>query len=159
MKQVVIVASYLLAVCPTAWAENKIATKWHCPDVSASHELQVGDVPGHSYAILQGTCSAVASDGTIREKDVSYTEFVEGWKESNKFFGRWNVVAENGDKVLYTYEGAEAAGSKEPTVDKWKIIGGTGQYKAIKGAGTCTGRVHDDGSSDWECVGEYSLGK
>ena len=152
-----LITGALALLMSAAIAQEKINTKWHCPNVSASHELQVGDVPEHSYVILQGTCSAVSSTGGIHEKDVSYTEFVESWKESNKFFGRWNVTTDGGDKIFYTYGGAETSGSKELTVDKWKISGGTGKYKAIKGSGTCTGRVHDDGSSDWECAGQYSL--
>jgi hypothetical protein len=152
-------AGCALLFVSAAVAQGKVDTKRHCPNVSAHHELQVGDVAGHSYAILQGTCSAVSGDGSIGEENVSYTEFVESWKESNKFVGRWNVVTENGDKVFYAYEGAETSERKQPTVDKWKILNGTGKYKGIRGSGTCTGSVHDDGSSDWECVGEYSLSK
>ena len=142
-----------------ATAQTKIDTKWHCPNVSANHELQVGDVPGHSYAILQGTCSATSSNDDLHEKTTSYTEFVESWKDSNKFFGRWNVTLQDGDQVFYSYEGAESIPSDKPTTDHWKILSGTGKHKNIKGSGTCTGQVHDDGSSDWECVGEYSVRK
>lgn len=138
-----------------AFGQQKIDTKWHCPNVSASHELQVGDAPDHSYAILQGTCSAVSNSG-LQEKTAAYTEFVESWKESNKFFGRWNVTLQNGDKIFYSYEGTEQTGTSKPITDRWEISGGTGKYKNLKGSGTCTGQVHDDGSSDWECVGGYS---
>ena len=139
----------------SASGQRKIDTKWHCPNVSANHELQVGDAPGHSYAILQGTCSAVANSG-LQEKSAAYTEFVESWQESNRFFGRWNVTLQGGDNIFYSYEGAEQTGSNKPVTDHWKISGGTGKYKSAKGSGTCTGQVHNDGSSDWECVGEYS---
>jgi hypothetical protein len=139
----------------TASGQRKIDTKWHCPNVSADHELQVGDVPGHSYAILQGTCSAVSNSG-LTEKTAAYTEFVESWQESNKFFGRWDVTLQDGDQVFYSYEGNESTPSKKPVTDHWKILSGTGKYKNIRGTGNCTGLVHDDGSSDWECIGEYS---
>jgi hypothetical protein len=139
-------------------AQQKIDTKWHCPNVSANHELQVGDVPDHTYAILQGTCSAVSNSG-IPEKTAAYTEFVESWKESNKFFGRWDVTLQDGDKIFYSYQGAEHTGSNKPTTDHWTISGGSGKYKNAKGSGTCTGQVHEDGSSDWECVGNYSVGE
>jgi hypothetical protein len=146
--------AYSLLLVSTAAAQGKIDTKWHCPNVSANHELQVGDVPDHSYAILQGTCSAVSNSG-LPEKSAEYTEFVESWKESNKFFGRWNVTLQDGEKIFYSYEGAESTDSKKPVVDHWKILSGTGKFKSIKGSGTCTGVLHEDGSSDWGCVGEY----
>ena len=150
--------AYPFLLLSIATAQNRIDTKWHCPNVSASHELQVGDVPDHSYLILQGGCSAVSNSG-LAEKNAAYTEFVESWKESNKFFGRWNVTLEDGDKLFYSYEGSEVTESKKPVTDTWKILGGTGKYKNAKGTGTCTGQVHEDGSSDWECVGEYASGE
>lgn len=155
------VAIGVLTACSFAFGsmasgQQKIDTKWHCPNVSANHELPVGDVPDHSYAILQGTCSAVSNSG-LPEKSAAYTEFVESWKESNKFFGRWNVTLQDGDKIFYSYEGAEQTGSSMPVTDRWRISGGTGKYKQATGSGTCTGQVQDDGSSDWECVGEYVL--
>lgn len=152
LKLVLLACILLLSA---ANAQTKIDTKWHCPNVSANHELPVGDVPDHSYAILQGTCSAVSNSG-LPEKSAAYTEFVESWKASNKFFGRWNVTLQDGDQIFYSYEGAEQTGSKMPVTDHWKISGGTGKYGKVKGSGTCTGQVHDDGSSDWECVGVYS---
>ena len=153
-----LIACSLATFVSPATAQDKIDTQWHCPNVSANHELPVGDVPDHDYVILQGTCSASSSRG-LAEKTTAYTEFVESWKESNKFFGRWNVTLQDGERIFYSYEGAETTASKKPVTDHWKILSGTGKYKRINGSGTCTGRVLDDGSSDWECVGKYSLAK
>ena len=158
MRTPLTIACSVLVLASVATPQAKVDTKWHCPNVSANYELQVGDVPDHSYAILQGTCSAVSASG-LPEKSAAYTEFVESWKASNKFFGSWNVTLRDGDKIFYSYQGAEQTGSKMPVTDHWKISGGTGKYKKVNGSGTCTGRVHDDGSSDWECVGEYSSAK
>ena len=66
-------------------AQNKVDTKWHCPKPSAQQKFDVGDVPGHSYMILQGTCNATASDSGFAEKTDDYTEFQEIWKASLNF--------------------------------------------------------------------------
>jgi hypothetical protein len=140
-------------------AQGKVDTKWHCPKESVSHKLDVGDVPGHSYMILQGTCNATASDSGFPEKTGFDTEFQEIWKSSINFHGRANMTMDNGDKVYYTYEGSASTDITKPAPIKWKILSGTGKYKGIKGSGTCSGKFNADGSFDNACTGTYSLGK
>lgn len=139
-------------------AQGKVAALWHCPAESVSHKLEVGDVPNHSYVISQGTCSISSKDADLPEKSAAFTEFDETWKDSYKFHGRANVTLENGDKVFYSYEGSANDASKPPA-ENWKLTGGTGKYKAIKGSGSCAGKTNSDGTSDWNCTGTYSLGK
>jgi hypothetical protein len=140
-------------------AQGKVDTKWHCPKESVSHKLDVGDVPGHSYMILQGTCNATASDSGFPEKTGFDTEFQEIWKSSINFHGRANMTMDNGDKVYYTYEGSASTDITKTAPIKWKILSGTGKYKGIKGSGTCSGKFNADGSFDNACTGTYSLGK
>jgi hypothetical protein len=140
-------------------AQNKVDTKWHCPKPSAQQKFDVGDVPGHSYMILQGTCNATASDSGFAEKTDDYTEFQEIWKASLNFHGRANMTMDNGDKVYYTYGGSASTDFTKPVPIKWKILNGTGKYKGIKGSGTCSGKFNADGSFDNACTGTYSLGK
>jgi hypothetical protein len=140
-------------------AQGKVDTKWHCPKETVSHKLDVGDVPGHSYVILQGTCDATASDSGFAEKTVGYTEFQEIWKASINFHGRQNTTMDNGDKVYYTYEGSASTAVTKPFSLKWKLLSGTGKYKGIKGSGTCSGKFNADGSYDVGCTGTYSVGK
>ena len=135
-----------------------MASQWHCPAQTVNHSLDVGDVPDHSYVISQGTCSLSSKEGSLPEKTATFTEFDETWKESYKFHGRANVTLENGDKVFYSYEGIANDASKPPA-ENWKIAGGTGKYKDIKGSGSCAGKNNSDGSSDWSCTGTYSLPK
>ena len=109
--------------------------------------------------ILEGTCTATSSSNGYPEKSAAYTEFKEMWKASFSLHGRFNVTMDNGDKVYYTYEGSGSTDITKPASNKWKIQSGTGKYKGIKGSGTCSGTLHEDGSSDWECTGTYSMGK
>jgi hypothetical protein len=139
-------------------AAGKIDAQWHCPADPTSHKLDVGDEPEHSYSISQGSCSISSKAGALPEKSATTTEFDEAWKNSYKFQGRANVTLENGDKVFYAYEGFAKDASKPP-VESWKIAGGTGKYKEIKGSGSCAGQTNPDNTSDWHCTGTYSLGK
>jgi hypothetical protein len=140
-------------------AQNKVDTKWHCPKDWVEHKFDVGDVPGHSYLIAQGTCNATASDSGFAEKAGGWTEFQEIWKASITYHGRENMAMDNGDKVYETYEGSVSTDLTKPFSNKWKILSGTGKYKGIKGSGTCSGKFNADGSIDLECTGTYSLGK
>ena len=159
MRKLLFFAFSLLVFGSAAMAQSKVDTKWHCPKQSADHKFDVGDVPDHSYMILQGACNATSSDSGFAEKTGGFTEFREIWKASFIWHGRFNVTVDNGDMVYYTYEGSGSTDIKKPVSEKWKIHSGTGKYKGIKGSGTCSGTLHDDGSSDWACTGTYSMGK
>jgi hypothetical protein len=159
MRKLLFIACSLLVFGSVTMAQGKVDTKWHCPKESVSHTLDVGDVPGHSYSILQGTCNATASDSGYPEKTGVYTEFREIWKASFNYHGRESVTMDNGDKVYYTYEGSASTDITKPFSNKWKIQSGTGKYKGIKGSGTCSGKINADGSYDFGCTGTYTMGK
>jgi len=159
VRKLLFVACSLLVFGSATMAQGKVDTKWHCPKETVSHKLDVGDVPGHSYMILQGTCTATASDSGFPEKTGFDTEFQEIWKSSINFHGRANMTMDNGDKVYYTYEGSASTDITKPAPIKWKILSGTGKYKGIKGSGTCSGKFNADGSFDNACTGTYSIGK
>ena len=159
MRKLQLVAVTLLVGGSVAIAQNKVDTKWHCPKPEGGTKLDVGDVPDHSYWIMQGTCNATSSGSGFKEKSADYTEFQEVWKGSYTNHGRFNVAMDNGDKVYYTYEGSASTDITKPAPNKWKILSGTGKYKGIKGSGTCSGKRSADGNSDWACTGTYSTGK
>ena len=159
VRKLLFVACSLLVFGSLTMAQGKVDTKFHCPKESVSHKLDVGDVPGHSYMILQGTCNVTSSDRSFPEKTGVYTEFLEAWKTSFNFHGRWNITMDNGDKVYYTYEGSAPTDMTKPLSWKWKILSGTGKYKGIKGSGTISGKYNADGSFDGECTGTYSISK
>jgi len=156
MRKLWLVALALLVFGSLTLAE-KIETKWHCPKPSAGQKMDIGDEPVHSYWIGQGSCTATASAGAIKDKTGQFTEFHENWKTSFTFHGRFNATADNGDKVFYSYEGTNSTDSSKPAANKWKIVGGTGKYKTAKGSGGCSGKAADDGAFDWECTGTVSM--
>jgi hypothetical protein len=159
MRKLLLAALTLLVSVSVAMAQSKVDTKWHCPKATTEHKLDVGDVPDHSYWIGQGSCDAASSGGDLKEKTGTFTEFHDAWKASFNFHGYFIATADDGDKVNYTYEGSASADTTKPVSNKWKIVGGTGKHKGIKGSGTCSGKASADGSYyDWECTGTYSMG-
>ena len=156
MRKVFSGAICLLLFASLAMAQSKLETKWHCGKPTAEQKLPVGDTADHAYVITQGTCTATSSKSG--EKMGAYTEFQEARKGAFANHGRFNVTMDNGDKTYYTYEGTGYPGKKAAS-NKWKILSGTGKHKGIKGSGTCSGTLLDDGSSDWACTGTFSMGK
>jgi len=148
--------AFCLLVLGTAVMAEKIDTKWHCSKPSENPVLKVGDAPDHTYSLAQGSCDAKSS--AVGEKSGAWTEFQETWKASYTLHGRFNVTMENGDMVYYTFERSGAPNEKK-LLHKWKVVSGTGKHKGIKGSGTCSGTLNDDGSSDWECTGMTAMGK
>jgi len=159
MRKLLLVVLALLVSGSIAMAQSKVDTKWHCSKAATEQKLDVGDVPDHIFWIGQGTCEATASTGDLKEKSGQYTEFHDAWKARFTFHGYYNATTESGDKALYTYEGSASTDIAKPAANKWKIVGGTGKNKGIKGSGSCAGKVNADGSADWECTGTYSMGK
>lgn len=157
MRKPVLFALTLLVFGSVAIAQ-KIDTKWHCPKATTEYKLDVGDTPDHIYWIGQGACTATSSDGDLKEKSGQFTEFHEGWKASFNFHGRYNATTDDGDKVFYTYEGSATTDPAKPAGNKWKVVGGTGKLKGVKGSGSCSGKGNADGSYDWHCTGTYSTG-
>ena len=156
MRKMLVVAACLLVFASAALAQEKLVSKWHCPKPAAAQKYDVGDEPDHAYAIMQGTCNATSS--SAGEKTGAYTEFQETWKASYTNHGRFNVTLDNGDKMYYTYKGSGDPGKKTAS-NKWEIVKGTGKHKGAKGSGTCSGKLLDDGGSDWSCTGTVTAGK
>jgi hypothetical protein len=158
MRKLLLVAFSLLVSVSVAMAQSKVDTKWHCSKATTEYKLDVGDVPDHLYWIGQGTCDATSSSGDVKDKAGTFTEFHDAWKASFKFHGYFIATTDSGDKVHYMYEGSTPTDTTKPMSNKWKIVGGTGKHKGIKGSGTCSGKASADGSSfDWECTGTYSI--
>jgi hypothetical protein len=158
MRKLLLVGLCSLVSVSAALAQTKVDTKWHCSKPATEQKLDVGDVADHIFWIGQGTCEATSSSGGIKEKSGQFTEFHDGWKTSFNFHGYYNASTDNGDKVYYTYEGTGSMDATKPVTNKWKIVGGTGKNKGIKGSGGCAGKLNADGSNDLECTGTVSMG-
>jgi hypothetical protein len=158
MRKLLLVVLSLAVFGSITMAQSKIDTKWHCPKATTEHKLDVPDGPDHYYSIGQGACEPTASEDSFKEKSGAWTQFRDVWKASFNFHGYFSVDMDNGDKVHYTYEGSSSTDTAKPISNKWKIVGGTGKYKGIKGSGTCSGKVTADQSNDLRCTGTYSMG-
>ena len=154
MRKLIFVAFCVVVLTSLAVAQNNLDTKWHCSKASAEQSYQAADSV-HSYGAAQGNCSATSSK--TGEKSGTYTENNETTKTSLKNHGTYVVTMDDGDKVYYSYSGMGNP-AKKAANNKWTIAGGTGKYKAAKGAGTCAGTLNDDGSSDWSCTGTFTAG-
>lgn len=154
MQKLIVVAFCVVVLTSVAMAQNNLDTKWHCSKASAEQSYQAADSV-HNYGAAQGDCSATSSK--TGEKSGTYTENNETTKTSLANRGTFVVTMDDGDKVYYSYSGMGNP-PKKTASNKWKIVGGTGKYKAAKGAGTCAGTLNDDNSSDWSCTGTFMAG-
>jgi hypothetical protein len=158
MRKLLFVVGPVLLLGSAAMAQGKIDTKWHCSKASAQQKMDVGDMPGHFYAVAQGTCDATSSDPGFAEKTGAWTEYEDNTKASMTSHGQLMVTMDDGDKVHYSYTVTAPADTTKPMSIKWSIVSGTGKQKGIKGSGTCSGTANADGSSDWTCTGTYAAG-
>ena len=156
MRRIVLVVCFVLGFAAVMAAQSKIESKWHCPKATDTQKYDVGDMADHAYAIAKGMCTASTPDANLAEKTGAFTEFQETKKTSLNSHGRFIATASNGDKMFYSYSVA-MTDPKKPVSNKWTIDNGTGKYKGMKGSGTCTGKMNEDGSIDWDCTGTYTM--
>ena len=138
----------LCAVC--LWscaglAQVKSTVQWKCDKPSIQHSIDVGDKPGHAYAVDQINCRPVTGDiNGAKRKSGMGTEFIEI----------------NGDKNLYTYQMTGTLKNGVMTgSDKWSMREGAGKLKGAKASGNCKGASNPDQTATWDCSGEYSMAK
>jgi len=138
----------LCAVCLLSCAglaQVKSTVQWKCDKPSIQHSIDVGDKPGHAYAVDQINCTPVTGDiNGAKRKSGMGTEFIEI----------------NGDKNLYTYQMTGTLKNGVMTgSDKWSMREGAGKLKGAKASGTCKGASNPDQTATWDCSGEYSMAK
>jgi hypothetical protein len=145
-----------------ALAQVKSDTQWKCGKATIAHSINVGDKPGHAYAVDQINCTAAKGEvGGVKQKSGVGTEFIE--VNGDKFTGHGEFVETlaNGDKNFYTYQmtGTMKNGALQAASDKWTLREGTGKLKGAKASGTCKGAGNADQSATWDCTGEYTMAK
>ncbi len=162
MKRAVLVFLVVLALAVSAAAQNKFSGTTQCPKVEKEYKIEVGDRPGHIFAIVQGKCpwSKVEIAG-IQLKDEFWTGFEE--VSGNTGRGRFSAlhVMANGDKIYGRgeYTTVWKDGVPQTSEGKWTFTGGTGKFKGLKAKGTHKAKYAADGSFTLECEGEYELPK
>lgn len=151
-----------LALCVNVSAAQKISSQWKCDAKPAvEHSIAVPDKESHAYHIGQGKCSPEkGAMGGVNEQEGAWTEFDDIAGSAIKNHGVFVVTLASGDKVFYDYQGTQTSkdGKMEAGANTWRLGGGTGKFKGVKGAGGCKGKGNPDGSSTWNCTGTYSVG-
>ncbi|MBZ5510592.1 MAG: hypothetical protein LAN70_05410 [Acidobacteriia bacterium] len=156
-----ILCSVCLLSCG-ALAQVKMDNQWKCGKATIQHSIDVGDKPGHAYAVDQINCTAPKGeiDGVKRKSGMG-TEFIEVTGDKFTGHGEFVETMANGDKNFYTYQmmGTMKNGVLQAGSDKWTLREGGGKLKGAKASGTCKGAGNADQSATWDCTGEYTMAK
>lgn len=146
-----------------AAAQNKLTGTVKCGKPDQFQKIDVGDKPGHAFAISQGKCTWTkpADIGGAKTKDDVGTSSMEITDSGAEVDGYVVGTLTSGDKMFVRTDGKDVYknGKPESTEGKWKFVGGTGKAEGIKGGGTYTGKPDADGNFVIEVTGEYSLPK
>lgn len=142
-------------------AQVKSTVQWKCDKPSDQHRIDVGDMPGHAYAVDQVNCTPVSGDiDGAKRKSGTGTEFLEF--RGNRFTGHGEFIEtmENGDRNFYTYQmrGTSVNGVVKGS-DTWSMREGAGKLKGAKATGSCKGGANPDGTATWDCAGDYTMAK
>lgn len=159
MKVLLIV--FVLSVFATA--QTKIDGQVKCGKPDQFQKIDVGDKPGHAFAISQGKCtwSKPVDIGGAKTKDDVGTSSMDITDSGAEVDGYVVGTLTSGDKIFVQTDGKDVYknGKPESTAGKRKFTGGTGKVEGIKGGGTYTGRPDADGNFVIEVTGQYSLPK
>lgn len=162
MRKLVLIGGLVCLCATVALAQGKIASEWKCAKPAMMHALEVGDQPGHAYAIDQVKCTAVKGEmAGAKEKEGTGTEFADVNGDKSSGHGLFVETLASGDKAHITYQFTATTknGQFQSGSNKWQISGGTGKLKGAKGSGSCTAKGNPDGSSNFTCNGTYTLSK
>lgn len=145
-----------------ALAQGKVDSQWNCGKPTAVQSMDVGDQPGHAYAIAQFNCTATKGEiAGQKEKEGTGTEFDEVKGTAVRLHGVFVETVANGDKLYINYQGTATMdkGQLQSANNTWSIADGTGKFKGAKGKGNCKAKGNPDGSSTFDCAGSYTLAK
>src|SRR5260370_13335090 len=142
-----------------ALAQGKSNAQWKCDKPAVQHSIDVGDQPGHAYAIEQINCTAIKGEiAGVKMKSGTATEFLDVKGDKTTGHGEFVESMENGDKNYYKYEltGTSKNGAFESGSNKWSMTEGGGKMKGGKASGACTAKGNADGSTSFDCMGTYA---
>ena len=152
MRKLWLVGLFVLLSASMSSAQSKIVSQWHCDKASAAKT--VGDFTHSSCTAVKG-----GDIGGVKEKEGMDAAMAESTGDNATGHGLFIATAENGDKIhyVYSYTGMAKDGAFQSGSNKWKMVGGTGKFAAVKGEGTCSGKGNADGTVTWDCTGNYTL--
>ena len=157
-RTVCVCAVVALAVAmASAQTKNSISGKCAKPDVYQS--IPAGDQPGHVFTLAQGKCVPKGETGGAMSKEGAFYEHGDAAGNRVRTWGVFVETYDSGDKIFYNYQtaGTTKDGVFQTGQNTYRITGGTGKMKGIKGSGTCKLTGAADGGLDYSCTGEYTL--
>lgn len=152
-----------LALAAVAAAQTKISGTVKCGTPDQLQKMDIGDKPGHAYAISQGKCTwtkPMTIEGIQTKEDVgTNNEEITATRARSR--GYVLGTMSNGDKFTVRTDGTDALkdGKPQSTSGTWSFVSGTGKMKGIKGGGKFKGKPEADGSMVIEVEGEYTMPK
>src|SRR5262249_2352946 len=152
-----------LALPALAEAQTKISGTVKCGKPDQEQKIDIGDKPGHAYAISQGKCTwtkPMTIAGIQTKQDVGTNSediTVTGARGRGLLLG----TIFHGDKFTVRPEGTDTLkdGKPQGSAGTWSFVSGTGKIKGIQGKGTYKGKPDAEGAMVFEIEGEYSLPK
>lgn len=161
MKLPVVSVGFALLLAVNAFGQGKTTGTVKCAKADPAYSLEVGDRPGHVMVLGKQACTwpepaDMAGDKT---KDGVSIVSVDITTSRETATGSHVGTTEGGDKwfVSYRYGATMKDGKPGEIKGTWSYTGGTGKLKGIKGGGTFTSMVNDDGSVTSKVDGTYEL--
>ena len=121
-----------------------------------------GDDPKHELVLSIRRDTTTSSDPDHNETEQIVYEQSDSVAGTGTHRGYFRRLFKNGDTDYGPYEGTHKTtvkedGSSETTWEgTWKVTGGTGKFKNIKGGGTYRGKATAEGAfTEWEGEVEY----
>ena len=157
-RTICICAVVALAVV-TASAQTRTSLSGKCNKPDVQQNVPAGDQAGHAFTLAQGKCTATGEVGGAAGKEGVFSEHGDVMPTHMKNWGVFVETLDNGDKIVYNYQGAGTVkeGAFQSGTNKYQIASGTGKMKGIKGSGTCKLTATPDGGTNFSCAGEYTL--
>jgi hypothetical protein len=155
-----LIIALLLVFAPQAVAQTlngRVVAHVQSEDVKV---LDVGDVPGHTLALVRFSGLAFLDNGEVAE--VRGTETLDRTEGKGTYRGYEVLTFEDGSTVVSRFEGRNMPGENEGQVQfegTFRYVHGTGRFAGIEGSGSHEGVNHVQsgvgGYYDFE--GTYSL--
>lgn len=143
-----------------ASAQTKYTFSGKCAKPDNPQSIPAGDKDGHMFVVEQGKCTTDKGGlGGANSKGGEFSEHGELMGNRLKVSGVYVETYDNGDKVFYDYQGASTTkdGALVSGTNTWRLTGGTGKMKGVKGTGSCKFTPGEDGGLNYSCTGEATL--
>ena len=158
-KLLCVCAVLAISAAPAA-AQSKQSFTGKCGKPEGVQTIPAGDKEGHVFMIQQGKCETATGEMEgVKSKGGAFAEHGESSATRTQSWGVYTETYENGDELFYDYHtsGAVKDGNITSGGNTYRIIGGTGKLKGVKGSGSCKLKGNADGSLDFTCTGEYTV--